>query len=128
MRRRGSVTVELALVIPVVFVLLVGFIEWGWLMSREVAVIQVARDAAHTASRNTSVDDPLELATLRAREALEANGFSIADVVVATGFRDIEAGRVVTVRVSLPYDALVGIVPTPKRLAAETTMLLEDQP
>ena len=122
---RGSITVELALSLPIVLVLLVGVLEWGWLLAREVELVQVAREAAHHATLVAPEDDPEAAATTRAIADLLAAGFDPDLVDVEATIMDSDVGEVIEVRVSTDYDSLLGLLPVPPRLAAGTTMLLE---
>lgn len=45
-RRRGSVAVELAVMAPLMFTMLFGIIEFGWLFSVRNALINAAREGA----------------------------------------------------------------------------------
>lgn len=127
MRRRGNAALEFALAAAIVVVLLGGVIEWGWLLSREVAVVQVARDAAQTASRTRLVDDPEVVAERRAEQALVELGVPMGSAEVTTTFETGDGGEVIRVRVEVPYEGIVSLVPTPSMLVAETAMRLEDQ-
>lgn len=125
MTRRASITVELALALPIVLVLLTGVIEWGWLLAREVELVQVAREAAHHAALTAPEDDPVAAAEQRATADLLAAGFDPELVDVQATILDSDVGEVIEVNVSTDYEALLGLLPVPPRLAAETTMLLE---
>jgi Flp pilus assembly protein TadG len=122
---RGSITLELALALPIVLVLLVGVIEWGWLLAREVELVQVAREAAHHAALTAADDDPEAAATARATADLLAAGFDPDLVDIEATVVGSDVGDVIQVRVSCDYEALLGLLPVPPRLAAGTTMLLE---
>ena len=49
-RRRGAVTVEFAIVLPFLMLLLFGIIEFGWFMSMRQQIVMVTRDAARFGS------------------------------------------------------------------------------
>ena len=59
--------------------------------------------------------------------ALLAAAFDPADCEVTATLADSPAGDAITVSVNTDYEALVGLLPTPAQLAAQTTMRLEDQ-
>ena len=63
---RGQATVEFALVLPVVVVLLVGLVQVGRVVAVQVAVI----DAARAGARAASVDPRQSVAEAAARAAL----------------------------------------------------------
>ncbi len=127
--RRGSITVEFAFSMPIVLVMLLGVLEWGWLLGREVAIVQVAREAAHAGARAHSDDDPAAVAGLRARADLQTAGFDADDATITTSLSDsgTEAGEVVDVQIRHPYEPMVGLIPTPDDLFARATFRLEHQ-
>lgn len=47
---RGSVAVEFGLIAPLLIMLVLGLMDFGWAFSRDMVVQNVARDAARTAS------------------------------------------------------------------------------
>lgn len=70
--RRGAVTVELAVVSPVLFAMLFGIIEFGWLFTVRHTMVNAARegarvgaiqgtDAADIEARVTQLLDPMNL-------------------------------------------------------------------
>lgn len=45
-RRRGAAAVEMALVMPVLFTMLFGIIEFGWMLSVQNSMVNAAREGA----------------------------------------------------------------------------------
>lgn len=125
--RKGSITIEFAFSLPIILVLLAAVIEWGWLLTREIALVQVASESAHAGARTRQADGPEAAAQLRAGADLTRAGFDPDDIDVSTIVGASDAGTAITVRVSMDYGPLVGLLPTPDHLLAETTMRLEDQ-
>mgnify|MGYP002632515604 CR=1 FL=1 len=123
--RRGGVAVEVALSLPVVALMLVGILEWGWYLQREAQIIQSVREGALAASVTSEALDPLAAAEEHVNAALLAGGFADATVVVTEV--NLDTGLALRVDCELPYPSLLGIVPTPARLGASTTMRLVDQ-
>ena len=116
---------EVALSLPVVALMLVGILEWGWYLQREAQVIQCIREGALAASVTAEAEGPASVAEQHVTAALLASGFADATVVVTEV--DLETGLALRVDCELPYPSLLGMVPTPARLAASTTMRLVDQ-
>ncbi len=121
--RRGAIAVEFALVLPILLLLVVGAIDWGWLFVQEAAVVVCARDGAHAGA--LTADDPAAVADARARGALAAAGFVSDPGDVQVRVYDAPPGEVVEVRIEVPFEPVIGLVPTPALLVGQTTMLRE---
>lgn len=128
-RQRGSITVEFAFALPIVLVLLAAVVEWGWLLAREAALVQVVREAAHAGARTLQEDDPEAVALLRARADLQAGGFDPDDASLSVSTYDSGAAaqQVIELSLELPYEPIVGLLPVPATLRSEIVMRLEDQ-
>lgn len=125
--RRGSVAVELALTAPILAILLAGVLEWGDVLVGEVALVQIARDAALTGARAARADDPEGVADARAEAALRAAGYRFDPGAVTIGRTSLATGDVLDVTIVVPHAARVPFVPTPRTLRATTSARLEDQ-
>lgn len=124
-RRRGGVAIEFAVVLPVLLVIIAGVLEWGQIVVREVAVTQIARDAALAGARTELTEDPAAVAIARATAALTEAGFTGGGAEVATVDIDGDAGLAVTVHA--PYRRTIPLVPAPTTLTCTVTARLEDQ-
>lgn len=129
LRRRASVSLEFALVAPILVVLLVGVVEWGVVFAQEVALIQVVREAAHTGARVRRSADPApnEVARARVMAALPGAGFQPGDATVLSQVESTASGFTLRLRVSVDRQALFSLVPSTDTLSAETVMRMEDQ-
>lgn len=101
--RRGQALVELALVLPLLLILLIGVIEFG----RAWNAHQVITDAAREGARRAVIFDPdVTAGTVDSavRAAISAAGFdpAQADVTYPDGFKT-GTGNVTSVRIELPY-------------------------
>ena len=111
--------------LPVLAVLLVAVLEWGQVLVREVALVQLVRDAALAGSRTEAADDPAQAAHARAQTALAEAGYGSADISVdAVG---LACGGAIRVTVRVPFEATVPLVPVPSTLGANAVARLEDQ-
>ncbi len=112
---RGQATIEFALVVPVLALLLVGMVEVARVASLQVATVDAARAGARAASV-----DPRPVA---ARQAIGATAdgspWSVATEVVAG------SPRLVTVHVTRVVRLLPGPGWTEVRLEASSTMAVE---
>lgn len=125
--RRGTAATEFAFALPILLILGAGVAEWGWWLSREVEVVMVARDATLAASITRISDNPAGVATSRAIEALDLARFDEARADIQTGTVSTASGVAIEVRVSVPYDDLIPLIPSPANLRATTAMRLQDQ-
>src|SRR5689334_5970001 len=100
---RGSITVEAALLFPLVMLLTFGLIEYGWMFLKHQQVTNAARQAARLAaladSTNTQVTS--QVSTMMSDYGLSGSGYSttVTPSNVATAAR----GSIVSVTVSIPY-------------------------
>ena len=114
---RGQASVELALVLPLVAILLLGVVQVAVVAARQVAVTDAARDAARAAA--SGADDSSTAGTARAATGLDPDRLSV-EVARVDG-----AARV-TVRYHDPTDVpLVGLVMPPFEEAATVRFPLE---
>ena len=116
----GQASVELALVLPLVVVLLLGVVQVGLLVGDQILVVHAAREAAREAAVDASPDAPL-------RAALASSPLADARLTVTTGARGGPGSRV---RVEVAYRAptavpLVGAAIGDVTLRATTTMRVE---
>lgn len=117
-RRRGANAIEFAFVLPVLLLVLIGILDWGWYMYRWMNFELAANRGARIASG--TIDDPGGAAVDAACATLEAYGTDCTDVVryeVPGGTLE-PAGRVV---LEAPFDPLIGFVPTPTVLRASAS-------
>ena len=127
MHERAQATVEFALVLPVVVVLLVGLVQVGRLVGLQVAVIDAARAGARAASVDPrpSVAEAAARVTLARGDRLEvhlelAGGRPRVVTVTATAPK-LCAGLVTVIEVADAEVIVAGVVPklsdvTPARL------------
>ena len=113
---------ETALAAPLVLVLLLGVIEWGYYFDQQSSVAAIALDAAGAGSRVLSTANPTGVAHDRAVDALASAGFSTADAVVTTSTGVASAGATISVTITLPYEPISGIVPSPAFLRGAATV------
>lgn len=125
--RLGAVAVEFALVLPLLLLIVGGAMSWGRVLSREVLLVQVARDAALAGARTGSDDGPADVAMARAQEGLEAAGFDCSAATITVTPVALAAGSAIEVRIEVAGDHLVDVVPLPDRLIAATIARLDDQ-
>ena len=95
----GQASVELALVLPLVFVLLLGIVQLGLLVRDQILVVHAAREAA----REAAVDPAADAASRAAAASSTLDG---ARLTVTTSGRGATGSRV---RVEVAYRAPTGV-------------------
>lgn len=113
------------MVLPVLLVIIAGVLEWGQIVVKEVAITQIARDAALAGARTEKTEDPSAVAISRAQAALTTAGFTGG----AAEANDTSVGtdEALAVTVSAPYARTIPLVPVPAVITATVTARLEDQ-
>jgi Flp pilus assembly protein TadG len=127
--RRGGAAIEMALTAPILLSMAAGVVEWGWYMNQQVTVIQAVRDAARAGAlaEADAEADPASVALARIEDRMAEIGFDPTQSSVTATVSDSSVGQVLTVSAVVLYPGLLGLVPTPDRLRASTTMRLEGQ-
>jgi Flp pilus assembly protein TadG len=109
------VAVETALVLPVLLLLTLGMIEFGWYFLKSESVVSAARSGARVAIRadSTTQDVVTTISSIMASTGLGDSGYATtitpADVSTAT------SGQHITVKIEVPYGniALMGDIVVP---------------
>lgn len=114
-REHGQATVEFALVLPVVALLIIGIVEVARLGALQVAVV----DAARSGARSAAVD-PRQVVARRAVEAVVAD-----ESVTVMMDVDDESPPLVTVQVTKSVRLLPGLGWSSVDLKASSTMAVE---
>jgi Flp pilus assembly protein TadG len=113
--------------VPILLVLVGGATNWGWALTQEVALVQVARDAALAGARAESIDGPDAIALARAQEGLTAAGFDLGASTITVTEGSVPTGSTLQVRIETNSEAFLNIIPLPEHLSAATTARLDDQ-
>jgi hypothetical protein len=127
--QRGSTTVEFALAVPILIIIVVGILEMSWFFHHQLSANQAAEDGARVASV-TPIGGGFE-ARVRARVEQSLHGARLdidnVDIRVVHGQDGIGLEEVV-VTVEAAYNPLIGLLPTPTRLRGTAVAHLEDPP
>ncbi|HEY3452396.1 MAG TPA: TadE family protein [Myxococcales bacterium] len=119
-RSRGASALEFALVLPLLLLLVMGILDWGYYFFAEQIVVNAAREGARAGSLAT-LDSALAQAeaTSVASEYLTRAGLDATRAVVATTV----GADSVAVAITFPTGSLTGlstvIVPSAARATAE---------
>lgn len=95
----GQASVELALVLPLVMILLLAVVQLGLLVRDQILVVHAAREAAREAAVDPAADAPR-------RAALASSTLSDGRLTVTTTGRGAAGSRV---RVEVAYRASTGV-------------------
>ena len=128
-RQRGVSTVEMAIVLPLLLVLILGTIEYGWMFLHAQQVTNAARQGARTAvlpySTNTTVETAV--GSLMTAAGMGDSGYTLT--LTPEDIGDVVPHQNVNVEVTVPYAniTLIGVpfVPVPAVLRGSVTMVKE---
>lgn len=127
-RRRGNMLSEYLFTFPLLLLLVAGGFEFGWAILRSVQIDHAARLGVRTASLSgatqVDIEDRINAALSRAGISGHSIEFEPADP------ESTEAGELVTVRISVPYEnlRLLGFgkwFPQPTTLHGRASMIRE---
>ena len=127
-RRRGLATIEFALVLPLLLMLTLGTMEYGWLFLQAHQITNAAQQGARIGvlPDRTAAEDEQVVATWMNRAGLADSGYTVAVTTRPLAFP--EDGLLLTVSVGVPYAniRLTGFpVPLPSTLKASISMAKE---
>ncbi len=128
--RRGATAVEFALTLPILVVILGGIIEYGWYIQSLTSVVHAAREGARYGVTFDVDEDPETEAEAHARSALAGLGIDCDGAAVCTISANTDTSGsvgVLVLDITVQYDAIAGMVPTPGDLTGRYSMALEDQ-
>jgi Flp pilus assembly protein TadG len=127
--RAGAALVELAIVMPILCLLTLGLMEYGWVFLKVSQVNQAARQGVRTAVRPDATTENVTAAV--AAMMLQA-GIKSTDYTVTYTDIGVEVGQPVTVHVSVNYNKITltgtGLVPLPDKIQGRGTMSKEGPP
>lgn len=127
--RRGLSTVEMALIMPLVLLMVLGILEYGWLFSKAADVNNACRVGARTGSLGGKATADVEAAVLA---AMTAAGLQDSEYTLTLDPADpstLSSGQALTVTLSIPYANISvvnsALIPTPTNLSSTVVMARE---
>lgn len=127
--RRGTVTLETALVLPLLLLLTFALIEYGWLFLRAQEITNGARQGARTAVRPDATNADVQASISAWMEAAGIAGYLVTLSPEDVHDENLHPGDPVTVTITVAYDSvrLMGLpwVPVPQDLRASVSMAKE---
>ena len=130
--RRGVSAMEFGLVAPILVVMVMGLIDYGWFFSRE-ALITSALEGAVRAGGNISPDmgeadgecaECLLAAKSYAVSALNEMGLTFNDSSIQPEIIPLEGTCAIRLCPELPFEPLMNMVPVPDDFGAVCTVAL----
>lgn len=125
---RGVSAVEFGLLLPLLLVILLGVIDYGWVFFVRLNMTNAAREGARVGvTRDDGVTAQTD-ATTAANNYLAAAGITGGDVVVTSTNPETEPNESVVVTVTynnFPNHALVNFVPVPASMTVSAQMRWE---
>jgi Flp pilus assembly protein TadG len=121
---QGQTMVEFALIVPVLFLVLFGIIQFGALYNDYITLTDAARVGARKAAVSRQTADPVGLATLATKNA--ASDLDLTKLNVSVNATAWSPGADVTVETSYPYQVdILGVVVASGMLKSSTTERIE---
>ncbi|MDP2313337.1 MAG: TadE/TadG family type IV pilus assembly protein [Pseudomonadota bacterium] len=128
--RRGGAALEFALVLPILLVLVVGIIEYGWLFLQQSNVLSAVREGTRLGVTYATDDspDPPTAAEASVQARLTSYGFDTSTATIDAVYEGASPEQMLRVTCSVPYQPLIGFrIAVPENLTGSMTMLLEVQ-
>ena len=130
-RRRGVETIEVAIALPLLLLVIFAGFEYGWAILRSIQADHAAREGARVAALHGATAGEVEA---RVQAALGDAGIVDATVAIEPGDPGlVPPGLPVTVRVEAPYRSnrllgLASLMPLPDELVGRASMVKEPDP
>lgn len=122
--QKGQTMVEFVLVVPVLFLVLFGIIQFGILYNDYITLTDAARVGARKAAVSRQTGDPVGLAITATKNA--ASDLELAKLGVSVTATAWAPGADVTVEATYPYEVnIMGVVLSSGNLKSSTTERIE---
>ena len=127
-RRRCLVSIEAALVFPLLLLLTLGLMELGWMILKSHQIANAARNGARIGVRidATNADVQQAVDSLMAAAGMADSGYAVT--LVPADVSQMNGGEQLTVTLTVLYENIdlgMPLVPTPTALEASVTMAKE---
>lgn len=127
--RRGAALVELAIVMPILCLLTLGLMEYGWVFLKVSQINQAARQGVRVAVRPDATVDNVKNAVAA---MMTQAGIRSADYTLTYTDIGVAVGQPITVHISVNYNKITltgtGLVPLPDKIQGKGTMSKEGPP
>jgi Flp pilus assembly protein TadG len=127
-RHRAVVAIEAALVLPILLVLVLGVVEYGWLILKSQQMTNAVRHGARMGITVDGTYTDVENAVTALMDAAGMGGSGYTLTIAPANVGDMNAGELLTVELSVDY-ANIGLdmplLPTPTTLRSSVSMAKE---
>jgi adhesin HecA-like repeat protein len=126
--QRGIVSVEAALVLPLLLLLTFALIEYGWMFLKAQQITNAARQGARVGAVPDAMTSEVQLTVDNIMNAagMGSSGYS---VTVSPGVEGLPRGEKLQVSVTVPYENIrlmsIPLIPVPGNLKAAISMAKE---
>jgi Flp pilus assembly protein TadG len=124
--RAGTALVELAIVMPILCLLTLGLMEYGWVFLKVSQINQAARQGVRVAVRPdaTTEDVKAAVAAMMTQAGIRSTQYTLTYTNIG-----VAVGQPITVQVSVIYNKITltgtGLVPLPDKIQGRGTMSKE---
>ncbi|MHC4387076.1 MAG: TadE family protein [Planctomycetota bacterium] len=128
-RYRGLATVEAAIVFPLLLILTLGAIEYGWMFLKAQQITNAARQAARIAIRpdSSNTDVLNQIDTLMTSAEMEGSGYAVT--FTPADISTLAVGDHLEIQVSVPWANIglmnIPLLPAPASIGASVAMAKE---
>lgn len=127
--RRGLSLIEAAIVFPLLLLVLIGVIEYAWMMLKNQEIKNASRHGARIAVREISTNAQVSTAISALMTSAGMGGSGYVVTLTPADVSTVLPGNTITVNISVPYTNIdftgVPLLPLPTSLIEETTMAKE---
>jgi Flp pilus assembly protein TadG len=127
--RSGAALVELAIALPILLLLTLGLIEYGWIFLCVSKINMAARQGVRVAVRPGATETQLNsnVSSMMNEAGMGSSGYVLTHTSLT-----VEVGQPVTVQINVNYGPLsltgTSLVPLPTQLQGRATMAKEGEP
>lgn len=139
--RRGATLVEFAMVLPVLLLIVLGIMEFGWYTRNQLGVANAVREGARVAAIgktqseirtrvvNAAVPIVVDPANITLEQSTDSgatySAFPADNVAKIPPQNDVAPGALVRITLANPYRRLVNLPVTPTRITVRVSMVRE---
>jgi Flp pilus assembly protein TadG len=128
-RRSGAALVEMAIVLPILCLLTLGLMEYGWIFLKVAQINQAARHGVRTAVRPDATNQNVEDAV---KAMMTQAGIKQADYTLTYTDIAVAVEEPITVHINVNYAKLnltgTSLVPLPDKVQGRAVMAKEGPP
>lgn len=119
--RRGSQAVEFALTLPILSMLLLGLVDYGWYFLRQSMVVNAVRESMRLGAMQTPDSTDVagdctsckSLAASQIVSSLADVGITVTAAEVTPSIENVSGACALTLSPTIEFDPLAGLVATP---------------